>query len=150
MKKIILILILVFLSQCGYSSVYKNNSDINFKIILQEMKGNKSINSIIRRSLDRYSTRETEKVYLIQTESAFSKSILAKDKTGKATDIKLQVDINFIVKTKKGIEYFKFKESLNIENNLNSYEQSNYEDIIKNNFINSIMEEFIVKLRLIK
>ena len=150
MKKIILILILVFLSQCGYSPVYKNNSDINFKIILQEMKGNKSINSIIRRSLDRYSTRETEKVYLIQTESAFSKSILAKDKTGKATDIKLQVDINFIVKTKKGIEYFKFKESLNIENNLNSYEQSNYEDIIKNNFINSIMEEFIVKLRLIK
>lgn len=150
MKKIILILILVFLSQCGYSSVYKNNSDINFKIILQEMKGNKSINSIIRRSLDRYSTRETKKVYLIQTESAFSKSILAKDKTGKATDIKLQVDIKFIVKTKKGIEYFTFKESLNIENNLNSYEQSNYEDIIKNNFINSIMEEFIVKLRLIK
>ena len=150
MRNIILILILFFLSQCGYSSVYKNNSDINFKIVLQEMKGDKSVNSIIRRNLERYSTRETGKIHLIQTESTFSKSILAKDKTGKATDIKLQVDIKFIVKTNKGIEYFTFKESLNIENNLNSYEQSNYEDIIKNNFINSIMEEFIVKLRLIK
>ena len=150
MRNIILILILVFLSQCGYSSVYKNNSDINFKIVLQEMKGDKSVNSIIRRNLERYSTIETGKIYLIQTESTFSKSILAKDKTGKATDIKLQVNINFIVKTNEAIEYFTFKESLNIENNLNSYEQSNYEDIIKNNFIYSIIEEFIVKLRLIK
>ena len=149
MKNIFLILILILLSNCGYSSVYKDNKDINFKIVLHDMKGDKSINRIIRTNLERYSEKESEKIYSVETESIFSKSILTKDKTGKATDIRLNVNIKFTVKTDNKVEYFTFEENLNISNSLDSYEQANYENIIKNNFINSIIKEFIVKLRLV-
>lgn len=149
MKNIFLILILILLSNCGYSSVYKDNKDINFKIVLHDMKGDKSINRIIRTNLERYSEKESEKIYSVETESIFSKSILTKDKTGKATDIRLNFNIKFTVKTDNKVEYFTFEENLNISNSLDSYEQANYENIIKNNFINSIIKEFIVKLRLV-
>ena len=150
MKNIILILILILLSGCGYSSVYKDNSETNFKIILQDMRGNQSINKIIRNNLVRYSEKESEKIYLVQTESKFSKSILTKDKTGKTTDINLNVNIKFIVKTDIKVQYFTLEENLNIGNSLDAYEQSNYENIVKNNLINSIIDKFIVKLSMIQ
>jgi len=150
MKNIILTLILILLSGCGYSSVYKDNNETSFKIILQDMKGNQSINKIIRNNLERYSEKESEKIYLVQTESKFSKSILTKDKTGKTTDLNLNVNIKFIVKTDIKVQYFTLEENLNIGNSLDAYEQSNYENIVKNNLINSIIDKFIVKLSMIQ
>ncbi len=150
MKNIILTLVFIFLSSCGYSSVYKDNKDIDFRIVLQEMKGNQSINTIIRNNLERYSEEKSEKIYLIQTESKFSKSILTKDKTGKATDINLNVNIKFIVKTDNKIQYYTLEENLNIGNSLDAYEQSNYENIVRNNLVNSIIEKFIVKLSMVQ
>ena len=44
MKNYLLILIFIFVSNCGYTTVYKNQKTIDFKISIQEMRG---INQLI-------------------------------------------------------------------------------------------------------
>jgi len=150
MKKIILIFMIFFLSNCGYTPIYDNRDNTSFKIIIENLEGNKSINNIIERKLKRYSDNKIDKIFVINVQTTFNKNILSKDKTGRATDLELSTNVNFMVKYKNQIKEFSFKESLNIDNSSDFYEQSNYENNIKNNFVNTIVEKLIVKLKLLK
>ncbi len=141
---------MIFLSHCGYTAIYKDQGKTNFKITIQELKGEKSINNILKTKLRRYSSGDDKKVFAINAETTFSKSILSKDKTGRATDLKLSTSIKFIVNYNDKIQNFSFSESLNIDNSSDFYEQNNYENNIKNNFVNKIVEELIIKLSLLK
>ncbi len=150
MKKLILILTILFLSNCGFTPIYNNQDNINFKIIIEDIVGDKSINNIIERKLKRYADNEIEKIYVIKVQTTFNKDVLSKDKTGRATDLKLSTNVNFIVKYKNQIKEFSFNENLNIDSSSDFYEQNNYENDIKNNFVNTIIDKLIVKLKLIK
>ena len=150
MKKIVLIFMMLFLSNCGFTPIYNNQDNNSFKIIIENIEGNKSINNILERKLKRYSDNEIDKIFVIRIQTTFNKNVLSKDKTGRATDLELSTNVNFMVKYKNQINEFSFKESLNIDNSSDFYEQSNYENNIKNNFVNTIVEKLIVKLKLLK
>ena len=147
MKNYLLILIFIFVSNCGYTTVYKN---IDFKISIQEMKGEKSINNLVKSKLSKFSSTDSENIYKIEVNSIYSKSVLSRDITGKASDLKLSTRIEFNVIQNEKKQKFSFEENLNIENLSDSYEQNKYENIIKNNFVTTIVEELIIKLSLIK
>ena len=49
MKKIISIFLIFFLYSCGYTSVYKNQENKNFRISIENIAGDKSINRIIEK-----------------------------------------------------------------------------------------------------
>ena len=83
-------------------------------------------------------------------QTTFNKDVLSKDKTGRATDLKLSTSANFIVNYRDQIKEFSFEENLIIDNSSDFYEQSNYENNIKKNFVNTIVDKFIIKLKLIK
>jgi hypothetical protein len=51
MKKIIIIFLLLTLSSCGYSTVYKNNGTHDITLIIGEMRGDKEINRFNRKSI---------------------------------------------------------------------------------------------------
>ncbi len=150
MRKTILIFIMLLLSNCGFTPIYNNQDNISFKIIIENIEGDKSINNIIERKLKRYSDNKIDKIFVITVQTTFNKNVLSKDKTGRATDLELSTNVNFMVKYKNQIKEFSFKESLNIDNSSDFYEQSNYENNIKNNFVNTIVEKLIVKLKLLK
>ena len=150
MKNYLFILIFIFVSNCGYTTVYKNQKNIDFKISIQEMKGDKSINNLVRSKLSKFSSTDSENIYKIEVNSIYSKSVLSRDITGKASDLKLSTRIEFNVIQNKKKQKFSFEENLNIENLSDSYEQNKYENIIKNNFVTTIVEELIIKLSLIK
>ncbi len=150
MKNFVSILILIILSHCGYSSIYNNSENQKFKIVLEEMSGDKSINNLIRTKLKRYSSDKNDIIYTINSNTNFTKTVLSKDKTGKATNIKLFFEAEFKVKFNGNIKSFSFKENLNIENSSDTYEQNNYENVIENNFVSSIIEKLIVKLTLLQ
>lgn len=149
MKNFVLILMMIVLTHCGYSAVYKNQEKSNLNITIKELKGDKSINNILRTKLRRYSSDDSTNIFTISAETAYSKSILSKDKTGRATDLKLSTSIKFIIMHKNKEESFLFSESLNIDNSSDFYEQNNYENNIKNNFVNEIIGELIIKLNLL-
>ena len=150
MKNYLLILIFIFVSNCGYTTVYKNQKTIDFKISIQEMKGDKSINNLVKSKLSKFSSTDSEKIYKIEVNSIYSKSVLSRDITGKASNLKLSTRIEFNVIQNEKKQKFSFEENLNIENLSDSYEQNKYENIIKNNFVTTIVEELIIKLSLIK
>ena len=150
MKNFILIIIIFALSNCGYTSVYKDIDKNNPKILIKSIKGDKSINNILKRKLKRYELNESEKIFNLTATTTFSKIVLSKDKTGKAIDLKLSTRIEFIVEQEDRKRLFNFEESLIIENSSDFSEQTIYENNIKDNFIDTILDQLVFNLKILK
>ncbi len=149
-KNLIFIVLLIFLSNCGYSTVYKNNSVSNINIIIVEMNGNREINNRINSRLKKYYSNETENIFRIKMNTILNKEIISKDATGKITNYELQAISSFQINYNEKNVSFTFKEKLNIKNIEDSFEQRKYENVVKNNFASSIQEKLILKLKTIK
>ena len=146
MKNLILVLFLIFLNSCGYTSVYKNQKSQDFQINIIEMTGDNAINNLIKNELKFYSNKKSNIKYNISINSKYQKIIVSKDSAGVATDYNLSVDtiISFDKEGKNNI--LNFNENIIIKNNSNSFEQNNYEKSIKKNFASSIIDKFIIKI----
>ena len=148
MKKLFSILILLFLFGCGYTSIYSNNKNIKFKITEINMNGDQYINNIIRNELIRYDSNETEKKFKININSNFDKNIIAKDKSGNATDLTLKVIVNaeILNLTTNEINTTNLSESFDIVKRQNNFEQLNYEKIIKKDLTKIILNKIMLEL----
>jgi len=146
MKNIILISFLLFIYNCGYTSVYKNQKTKDFRINIIQMQGDNEINNMIKNELKFYSNRNSENKYDISINSNYQKIIISKNSAGVATDYKLLVDTKISINSINKIDTFDFKENINMKSNSNSFEQNNYERSIKRNFASSIRDKFIIKL----
>ena len=146
MKNIILILFLLFLYSCGYTSVYKNQKSQDFQINIIEMTGDIEINNLIKNELKFYSNRNSNNKYDISINSKYQKIIDSKNSAGVATDYKLLVDTKISINLNNKNNILNFSENINIKSNSNSFEQNNYERNIKKNFASSIKNKFIIKI----
>ena len=146
MKKVFLIILITFLTQCGYTSLYQDMGKININIKVVDMKGDNQLNNLIRTELQRYQSSDTEKNFLINVESKYTKKTLTKDKTGNVTTLRLTANVNFDVTLNENKYKFSYEEGLNINKSSNSNEQSEYEDIVKRNFTETIRDNLILKL----
>jgi hypothetical protein len=146
MKNLILVLFLIFLNSCGYTSVYKNQKSLDFQINIMEMTGDNAINNLIKNELKFYSNKESNIKYNISINSNYQKIIVSKNSAGVATNYNLSVNtiISFNKESKNNI--LNFSENIIIKNNSNSFEQNNYEKSIKKNFASSIVDKFIIKI----
>ncbi len=146
MKTIFWISILIFLTQCGYTALYKDNKNHNIKITLNKMSGNNQINELIKTELKNYFKTDTQNEYILKINTNFQKDIITKDATGKPLEFRLKlttnVNINF---GEKNIET-EFNETFNIANSADTFELKKYENIIKRNFAKSTKEKIIFKL----
>ena len=150
MKNFILIISIIFLTSCGYSAVYKQQEKSDIQITLEATSGNNTINNLIKSKIKKYNSNSVKNNFNISVNSNFTKTVLSRDTTGKASDFKLNLIVEFTVRFEDNIKYFIFEENLNIENSSDTYEQNNYENSIKNNFVNSIIEKLILKLILLR
>ena len=146
MKNIILILFLLFLYSCGYTSVYKNQKSQDFQINIIEMTGDIEINNLIKNELKFYSNRNSNNKYDISINSEYQKIIISKNSAGVATDYKILVDTKISINLNNKNNILNFSENINIKSNSNSFEQNNYERNIKKNFASSIKNKFIIKI----
>ena len=150
MKKIILILLFFAVSNCGFSPVNQNINDKYIKIVINEIEGEKSISNILKRKLKKYDVENSENVYILNIKSSYSKDTLSKDKTGRDSDLRLSTTINFDVLYNNQNYNFSFTENLNIERLSDFTEQNNYENEIKENFVNTIVSQLIFNLNSLK
>ncbi len=146
MKKIILIILLTLLTHCGYTSLYQDVGKVNINISVENMDGDNNLNNLIRSQLQRYKSKESDKRFFVNLNSEYSKLVLTKDKTGSATVSLLSAKTIFEVKFNEKNYKFIFEESLNLNNSSNSNEESNYENIVKRNFAESMKDKLILKL----
>ena len=149
MKKLLSILLILFLGGCGYSPVFNNSGDKNFQIIVEKLNGDKKVNNLLKRKLKKYNAENNEKIIKVNVNSSFKKKVLAKDKTGRASDLELSTTINFNVEYNNKKQSYNFTEKLNIKRLSDFSEQNNYENKVKENFVNIILNQFILKLKML-
>ena len=146
MKNTTLIILILFLYSCGYSSIYKNRTSQNFKINIIEKKGNSEMNNLIKNEIKLYSVKNTTNIYNLKIDTDYKKEILTKDSAGIITDYKLSVTSIFRVDLKGVTKVIELKETINIKNQSDSFEQNTYEKNIKRSFASSIREKLISEI----
>ena len=146
MNKILLILFLLLLNNCGYTSIYKNQKSNNFQINIDEIKGDSEFNSFIKNELKLFSNDNADEIYDITLNSDYQKVVISKNTLGVATNYNISADVKINLSLNGKIINLVFNENINIKNNSNSFEQNNYEKSVKRNFASSIREKLIIKL----
>jgi len=153
-KKIYLIILISFLVQsCDYKPIYSNNDQFNFTITDLELSGDKVLNNYLEKKLVKLSKTNTDKEYKIFINSSYSKSSIAKNKSGNTTDYKLTLNLSLKLtqlKTSKNElkeEEVSFNENFIITKSDNTFEQTNYENLIKNNLAEILSNKLIIFLK---
>ena len=146
MKNITLILLLLFLYNCGYTSVYKNQETQDFAINVAGLRGDREMNNLIKNEINLYSNKNSIKIFNIEINTDYEKTVITKDSAGNITDYTLAATSTFTINLENLTKTVQFTESINIKNLSDTFEQNNYEKNIKRNFASSLREKLISEI----
>ena len=155
LKKFLLLLLIINLNNCGYTPVYKQNNNLNFKISTLKLEGDRKINNYFKSKFSRYKNIDSNEHLALDIYTTYTKKIVSKDSTGEASiyDLELNVTINVNKINTEGLKNFEpfsksynFKETFLLERNSDKFEENNYENSIKENLANTIFDKFILSI----
>ena len=145
-KKFTIVIALIILTGCGFTPIHSKKNNNSFSIEQINFSGERELNNFLKIGLTRYKS-SSDKKFFIDVESEFSKNIITKDKTGKATNYELIANVTFNFKSIKKIE---FSEKKIIENLNDSFGQTKQERSIKQTFATSIINKLINQLSIVQ
>ena len=140
------ILIILLLNSCGYSPMFKDFTDLNFSIKINETSGERKINNLIISNLKSYTKLEAAKKYTISIDTEYKKNVIAKNSTGAATEYKIIVSSSFKINSTNFNEEISFTESFNMQSMSNKLDEKDYEENIQNSLTNIMTRKLILKL----
>ena len=145
MKKIILILSLLILANCGFKSIL-STKNVNFKINKIEMQNNDSISSKIKKRLQIYTKNDSpDKIYNLKINSKKNRAITSKDTKGNPLtyEIIISTELEIFIED-KFIKKIVFEKGFNYNNRSNKFNLKQYEKSNTTNLINQIAENIII------
>jgi len=147
-KNSILLIILFFLSNCGYSPIYSNNKNINFHIErINFNKGDAFLIQQLKSNLKKYLIKKTDSSkILIDANIIYKKQIVSKDKEGIASQYTLTSQATFLIQFNDLTKTITIDESLNMDNFEDEFSEIQYERNIKQNMARSISSKLITQL----
>ena len=145
-KKIYPILIILILTSCGYTPIYNSPNKSDYKINIIEKSGNKLINNLIISEIKGISNPQSNTVFNLKINTVFEKIIVSKDVKGTVSDYQLILRSNFVITKGDTNETISFVEKQNIKNTSDIFEQKNYENTIKRNFVTSLVRKLNLEL----
>ena len=148
MKKLLFIFIL-FITSCGYQPIYisQNQDDFIFKKII--LNGERQINKTIINALaiKEKSTLNSNKELFLQADLKVEKT--SKNSKGQITSYRSTVTVNLAIKEdNQTIKDKKFIQSFTYNNLDNKFDLTEYQNEIKKDIINKIIEEIIIYMNL--
>ena len=151
MKRIFLVVIIIFLHGCGFKSIY-SSKDSNYKIISIEKNISNNLTQYIQDSINVYSNDNAEKNLKINLNFNDDIIVILKDSKGDPKKNRLTITLvmkifnqnNNLIETKKFTENFEY----NIDDNKFNLKQ--YEKNIKLNLVNEIIQQIQVFLAEVK
>ena len=150
MKKINLIkllLLLFFISGCGYNPIF-SNKDNNFSIYELSLSGNNKLNKIISGKLNNYKGSNNPKMFSIQLETNLIKEVASKDTKGNPTTYRINLKTDVIVKDGEGnIKNKLFYKSIDYNNKDNKSSLKKFENETSKNLAEKISDEIIIYLQ---
>jgi hypothetical protein len=143
-KNIIILTLIFFLANCGFTPIYLKNDNINFSIEQIEFAGDRDLNNFLKINLNRYKSEKNSNKISLDVETKYEKNILTKDGTGKISSYQLNVEAIFIIKsTNKKI---KIEEKKILDSRDDKFEEARNEKSIKQSFASSISSKLISEL----
>ena len=143
-KNIIILSLILFLANCGFTPIYLKNKNINFSIEQIEYTGDRDFNNYLKTNLDKYRDEKNNNKIFMKAETKYEKNVFSKDSTGKISSYQLKVKTIFLIKSTN-------KKIIIIENKIidtmdDKFEETRYEKSIKQNFAYSISNKLISEL----
>lgn len=146
MKTRFFIVIFFILSHCGFTPIYSELENQNYKFNVIEVTGDNEMNNIAKLEMNKYSNINSETNVIIKIITNYQKNILSKNATGEATDFEFITEINFDVSYNNKNKSFSFRDQTKASNMEDQFALKKYEKTTKRNFINSKIKELILKL----
>ena len=146
----ILLLILLFINNCGFTPIYNTSEKMDYNIILIEKEGDNLINNKIISEFARLTKKDSNKIFNIKLTTNYSKSIISKDAKGSATNYEISVSAIFNIEYENTSKQIVINEKQKIKKITDIFEQRNYENTLKNNFALSIVNKLNIELLSIK
>ena len=145
-KSISLIFLIFFLTNCGFTPVYQNSTNINYSIEQVDYTGDRELNNFLKSNLNKYKNEKIDKKIFIEVNSIYKKNILTKDSTGKITSYELEAVVIFLIQPlNKEIQIIEKK----IMNSMDDkFEETRQERIIKQSFVSSISNKLISEINI--
>ena len=145
MKKNILVISLIFfLVNCGFTPIYLKNTDINFSIEQVNYTGDKELNNFLKTNLDQYKNKKIDNKIYIQADSIYKKIVLSKDGAGEVTNYQLEAEVIFLIKPLS--KRIKITEKKIMDSMDDKFEEARKERTIKQNFAYSISNKLSLEL----
>ena len=147
MKKIILISLLLFLSNCtGYKPIFTSDQT-NFHIEKIEISNdNKLVRKLIK-SLKPYSVDNGKQSITLKLDLNKQENVIMKDAKGDPASYEIKIELNVDVITKDDTNKLNFKENFTFNNQSNKFELNQYKKNTETNLINKILEKLMLELR---
>ncbi|WP_440931630.1 hypothetical protein [Candidatus Pelagibacter sp.] len=148
MKKLTLILIFIFVTNCGFSPIYLSNENSIFQSIKKiELKGSQKIGERIKNSLNIKTNNKNN--YLIILDSLIEKTSISKNSSNITTGFMMVLSVKIsILDDDEIILDRNFKKNFTYNNRDNKFELLKYERSIEENLISEISDEIILYLSL--
>ena len=143
-KNIIILPIIFFLTNCGFTPIYLKNTDVNFSIDQVNYTGDRELNNFLKINLDQYKNKKVNNKIIINVKTIYNKIILTKDSAGKITNYQLEAEVVFLIKsTNRKINFTEKKIMTSIDD---KFEEASYERTVKQSFASSMSNKLISKL----
>ena len=151
MKKIFLVVIIIFLHSCGFKPIY-SSKDSNYKIISIEKNINNNLTQYIQDSINVYSNNNSEKNLKINLNFNEDIVVILKDSRGdpKKNRLTITLVMEIFNQSDNLIETKKFSENFEYNIDDNKFNLKQYEKNIKLNLVNEIIQQILVFLAEVK
>ena len=149
MKKIILISLIIFLSNCaGYKPIF-TSGQTNFYIEKIEITNdNKLVRKLIK-SLKPFSVENGKQSITLKLNLNKQENVIMRDAKGDPASYEIKIELNVDVITKDGTSKLNFRENFTFNNQSNKFELNQYKKNMETNLTNRIFENLILELRAI-
>jgi predicted nucleic-acid-binding Zn-ribbon protein len=143
-KNIIILFLITFLANCGFTPVYVKNNNTNFSIEQINFTGDRELNNFLKINLNQYKNQKNDNKIYIETVSTYKKIILSKNSAGEVTNYQLEAEVTFSIKPINKV--IKFTEKKIIDGMNDKFEEARYERSIKQSFAVSISNKLSSEL----
>lgn len=147
-KKLFIITIFLFLSNCGFSPIYLSNENSIIRSIYKiQINGDQNLGTKLVNNLN-VETNEINK-YLIILNCSSGKDTISKSSANVATSYNMFLDVEIsILIDKEVLVNKKFRKDFTYNNRDNKFELLTYENSVKDNLINELSDEILLFLNL--
>ena len=148
MKKILLIFVFL-LTNCNYQPIYINKSLNNVEFSKITINGDTDINRKIINSLSFKENEFDDTLNNLLIKSSYKIQETSKNSKGQVESFRSKIIVNLIINNKKETILNKnFLKDFSYANKENKYELVQYQNEVKNNLINKIIEDIILFVNL--